>query len=105
MVMPRPHFESQLAGGIKGFNFVTTGRVKFDIDWNKQSEVKGVELKRIEIGANRVHPTTIPFTLDRLGAHTQALKFYERAIEHLETARQRRASGHGGNSRHGLPTA
>lgn len=31
----------------------------------------------------------IPFTLDRLGAHTQALKFYERAIEHLETARQR----------------
>lgn len=31
----------------------------------------------------------IPFTLDRLGAHTQALKFYERAIEELEKGRTR----------------
>jgi len=31
----------------------------------------------------------IPFTLDRLGAHTQALKFYERAIEELEKGRKR----------------
>jgi hypothetical protein len=67
------HFESQLAGGIKGFNFVTTGKVKFDIDWNKQSEVKGVELKRIEIGANRVHPTTIPFTLDPANANVRGM--------------------------------
>jgi len=31
----------------------------------------------------------IPYTLDRLGAHTQALKFYERAIEQLEIGRKR----------------
>ena len=58
------HFESQLAGGIKGFRFVTSGKVKFDIDWNKQSEVTGVELRRIQIGAKGVHPTGMPFTLD-----------------------------------------
>lgn len=31
----------------------------------------------------------IPFTLDRLGAYTQALNYYERAIEVLENARTR----------------
>ncbi|QHS09227.1 lipopolysaccharide assembly protein LapB [Sinimarinibacterium sp. NLF-5-8] len=31
----------------------------------------------------------IPFTLDRLGAYTQALDYYERAIQVLETARAR----------------
>ncbi|MEQ1437935.1 hypothetical protein AAG565_01100 [Fontimonas sp. SYSU GA230001] len=31
----------------------------------------------------------IPFTLDRLGAYTQALQYYERAVEVLETARGR----------------
>src|SRR5690606_34195809 len=31
----------------------------------------------------------IPFTLDRLGAYTQALQYYERAIEVLEEARRR----------------
>ncbi len=31
----------------------------------------------------------IPFTLDRLGAHTQALKFYEQAIGELEKGRKR----------------
>ncbi len=31
----------------------------------------------------------IPYTLDRLGAHTQALKFYERSIEQLEKGRKR----------------
>ncbi|AXQ27656.1 hypothetical protein D0B54_02775 [Solimonas sp. K1W22B-7] len=31
----------------------------------------------------------IPFTLDRLGAHTQALKYYELAIEQLEKGRSR----------------
>lgn len=31
----------------------------------------------------------IPFSLDRLGAHTQALQFYERAIETLQNSRKR----------------
>lgn len=31
----------------------------------------------------------IPFSLDKLGAHTQALEFYEKAIKVLETARKR----------------
>lgn len=31
----------------------------------------------------------IPFTLDRLGAYTQALQYYERAVEVLENARTR----------------
>ncbi|MEW6167143.1 MAG: tetratricopeptide repeat protein [Pseudomonadota bacterium] len=31
----------------------------------------------------------IPYTLDRLGAHTQALQYYERAVEVLEKARAR----------------
>lgn len=31
----------------------------------------------------------IPFTLDRLGAHTQALKYYEEAIKQLEKGRKR----------------
>ncbi|MDD3762003.1 MAG: tetratricopeptide repeat protein [Nevskiales bacterium] len=31
----------------------------------------------------------IPYTLDRLGAHTQALQYYEKAIEVLENARAR----------------
>jgi hypothetical protein len=67
------HFESQLAGGIKGFKFVTSGKVKFDIDWNKQSEVTGVDLKRIEIGANGVHPTGIPFTLDPANTNVRGM--------------------------------
>ncbi|MGQ0619109.1 MAG: hypothetical protein ACT4QA_04185 [Panacagrimonas sp.] len=31
----------------------------------------------------------IPFALDRLGAHTQAVQYYEQAAERLETARKR----------------
>ena len=67
------HFESQLAGGIKGFKFVTTGKVKFDIDWNKQSEVTGVDLKRIEYGANGIHPPGIPFTLDPANTNVRGM--------------------------------
>lgn len=67
------HFESQLAGGIKGFKFVTSGKVKFDIDWNKQEEGKAVELKRIEIGAKGVHPTGMPFTLDPANANVRGM--------------------------------
>jgi hypothetical protein len=58
------HFESQLAGGIKGFRFVTSGKVKFDIDWNQQDEATGTNLKRIEVGASGWHPSAMPFTLD-----------------------------------------
>lgn len=31
----------------------------------------------------------IPYTLDQLGAHTQALQYYEKAVEVLETSRER----------------
>ncbi|WP_157622997.1 tetratricopeptide repeat protein [Solimonas soli] len=31
----------------------------------------------------------IPYTLDQLGAHTQALQYYEKAVEVLETSRKR----------------
>ncbi len=31
----------------------------------------------------------IPYSLDRLGAHTEALQYYEKAVEHLEQNRQR----------------
>jgi hypothetical protein len=67
------HFESQLAGGIKGFQFVTSGKVRFDIDWNKQAEVRNVELKRIEIGAKGVHPSGVPFTLDPANANVRGM--------------------------------
>ena len=58
------HFESQLAGGIKGFRFVTSGKVKFDLDWNKSSETTGIERWRIQIGTTAWHPASVPFTLD-----------------------------------------
>ena len=58
------HLESQLTGGTKGFKFVTSGRITFNFDWNKQSETAGTDLKKIQVGAAGVHPTTNPFTLD-----------------------------------------
>ncbi|HET7202319.1 MAG TPA: CRTAC1 family protein [Steroidobacteraceae bacterium] len=67
------HFEAQLAGGIKGFKFVTSGKVRFDIDWNRQAEVSGAELQRIEIGAGGYHPTNMPFTLDPAKAEVRGM--------------------------------
>ena len=67
------HFESQLAGGIKGFKFVTAGKVRFDIDWNRQSETTGVELRRIQIGAGGFHPASRVFTLDPANAAVRGM--------------------------------
>ena len=56
--------EALLAGGSKGFNFVTTGVVTFTIDWNKALEGGGTDITKIQIGANGTHPTATAFTLD-----------------------------------------
>lgn len=58
------HFESQLMNGIKGFRFVTSGKVKFDIDWNKQDTRKTTDYNKIQIGASGWHPPGAAFTLD-----------------------------------------
>jgi hypothetical protein len=57
-------FESQLTGGIKGFRYVTTGKVTYTVDWNKQDERSTTDLWRIEIGAGARHPAALEFTLD-----------------------------------------
>lgn len=54
--------ESHLTGGEKGFNFVTSGNVTFDLEWNKLED--GLGLPRIRIGAIEFNPFEIPFTLD-----------------------------------------
>ena len=58
------HFESQLAGGTKGFRFVSTGKVTFKFDWNRADEGTAVDLAKVKIGKDGWHPTAIPFTLD-----------------------------------------
>lgn len=58
------HFESQLMGGIKGFRFVTSGKVTFQLDWNKQDTRTVTEFRRIQIGARAINPQGLPFTLD-----------------------------------------
>ena len=59
------HFESLLANGIKGFKFVSGGRVTFTPVWNRADERgEPLDLTRIEIGKNKVHPTAITFTLN-----------------------------------------
>jgi ASPIC and UnbV/FG-GAP-like repeat len=59
------HFESLLANGIKGFKFVSGGRITFTPDWNQADEHLQVpDLTKIEIGATAVHPPSINFTLD-----------------------------------------
>lgn len=56
--------EAQLAGGTKGFKFVSAGAVTFLMDWNKADEGTTTDLSKIQIGAGKRHPTAIPFTLD-----------------------------------------
>ena len=55
--------ESLLAGGSKGFNFVSTGSITFTINWNKASEGIGTDVKNIQIGAKATHPASATFTL------------------------------------------
>ena len=57
-------FEALLAGGSKGFKFVSTGNVTFDMDWNKADEASGTDITKIQIGAGGAHPTATTFTLD-----------------------------------------
>ena len=55
--------EAQLAGGTKGFRFVTDGKVTVWADWNKILDPTRPQ-PRIYIGANGWHPAAVPFTLD-----------------------------------------
>ena len=57
-------FEALLAGGSKGFKFVSTGSVTFNIDWNKADEGAGTDIAKIQIGSRGIHPTATQFTLD-----------------------------------------
>jgi hypothetical protein len=56
--------EALLAGGSKGFKFVSTGQVTFTIDWNKVDEGVGTDITKIQIGAGARNPTSTTFTLD-----------------------------------------
>jgi hypothetical protein len=58
------HLEGHFEGANKGFRFVTSGKVKFDMDWNKQDLRTTTKFTRIEIGAGGLNPAGIPFTLD-----------------------------------------
>ena len=58
------HFEAQLMNGIKGFRFVTAGKVTFQTHWNKQDERTTTDFRRIKIGANGMSPAGATFTLD-----------------------------------------
>ena len=56
--------EALLAGGSKGFRFVSTGSVTFTVDWNNGGEGAGTDITKIEIGAHGTHPKAAQFTLD-----------------------------------------
>jgi len=56
--------ESLLAGGSKGFRFVSTGSITFTVWWNKASEGLGTDITKIQIGAGNKHPSAATFTLD-----------------------------------------
>ncbi len=58
------NFEALLAGGTKGFQFLTTGSVTFNVDWNKVDEGVGTDITKIQIGAGGHHPSASTFTLD-----------------------------------------
>jgi hypothetical protein len=67
------HFESHLTDANKGFQFVTAGKVKFDLDWNKQDVRTTTSFTRIEIGAGGRHPADLPFTLDPADASVRGM--------------------------------
>lgn len=54
--------EALLLGGKKGFNFVTTGKLNVDLDWNLAEANKG--FPRIKIGSAGIQPAASIFTLD-----------------------------------------
>ncbi len=56
--------EALLAGGSKGFKFITGGTVTFTIDWNKVAEGGGTDISKIQIGSKSTHPKSTTFTLD-----------------------------------------
>jgi len=56
--------EAMLAGGAKGFNFISTGKVTYTIYWNKAAEGGTTAFQNIQIGAQGTHPTTTTITLD-----------------------------------------
>jgi hypothetical protein len=58
------HFEAAFMNGIKGFRFVSTGKITFDMDWNKQDTRTTTDFRRIQIGASGFKPAGLPFTLD-----------------------------------------
>jgi hypothetical protein len=58
------HFEAAFMNGIKGFRFVSAGKVTFDMDWNKQDTRTTTDFRRIQIGAGALKPKGLPFTLD-----------------------------------------
>jgi hypothetical protein len=56
--------EALLAGGSKGFKFVSTGTATFTIDWNKAAEGGDTDLTKVQIGSKNTHPKADTFTLD-----------------------------------------
>jgi hypothetical protein len=56
--------EALLAGGSKGFKFVSTSTVTFTIDWNKAPEGGSTDITKIQIGSKGAHPNSSTFTLD-----------------------------------------
>ncbi len=56
--------EALLAGGSKGFKFVSNGTVTFTIDWNKAVEGGGTDIQKIQIGSKGTHPKSTTFSLD-----------------------------------------
>lgn len=53
--------EAALVDGVKGFSFVTNGRVSIGIDW---APIQEGDLGPIRIGASGFSPAAVPFTLD-----------------------------------------
>ena len=65
--------EALLAGGSKGFKFVSTGTVTFTIDWNKAAEGAGTDITKIQIGSQGTHPNATTFTLDPSNASVSGM--------------------------------
>ncbi len=63
--------EANLINGEKGFNFISTGPVTFDLDWNLLDN--GLGLPRIRIGDIEFNPFSVPFTLDPADPNTVGL--------------------------------
>ncbi len=62
--------EASLAGGQKGFNFVTPGTLTVDLDWNR------LDLgftAGIRIGSTEYNPPSVPFTLDPANPNNHGL--------------------------------